>query len=660
MGATAFGHRLETLHDGVTLLTDGSPAPMPLTDTRIAVEITRGLALIRCTRVFRNAEDRPIEAILTMPVGFDTVVTGLVARVDGRVLQAAAQLRSAARETYERGLDKGRLSLLHEEVLRGVHMLSVGQLPPGAEVEVEMESVAVLVRTGAAPLLRLPTTVGQLYGTSPLAPVDDLVTSAKVRHDAELTVSVDTGGARLNGRDLPEGASVRVLLDAALEIEAPGTVFGPHEGGGAEGRQVLLDLAPLPDRETPLDLAVLVDRSGSTSSRADGPGGPSVWQAMRDGLRDAFGGLIAADRLALWQFDDRCRELGRATGAAAAEMLTLLDGPGGGTQLGRAVEKVLRSGARDVLVLTDGQTWEDEVAGLMASRARISAVLVGPGSLDANIGRLCAMTGGQVFYARGADPGSSAAAALSALRHPAGPACGDVSAGIPSSVCADRGGVQVSATWLAAETPGEVTPVARFAAALAMPLLSGGEAETWAMAHGLCTHLTSLVLVDEDGAQSEGLAQTRKVPLMRSDVAPASMDFLASFEDAMPLQEMRQPVPARRPGIVDDTGMRALGRHAERPRQAPQASRPFDGFDWLALGDALLAGDLSRLTPDQRAVVAARAKSPRARRLSRDLHLPSDLVALGLIALVTAPERVARRFAAKVFGDALPEVWAKQ
>ena len=41
-------------------------------------------------------EDVPIEAILTMPVGFDAVVTGLSATIDGRKLIAKAKIQNAA------------------------------------------------------------------------------------------------------------------------------------------------------------------------------------------------------------------------------------------------------------------------------------------------------------------------------------------------------------------------------------------------------------------------------------------------------------------------------------------------------------------------------------------------------------------------------------
>ena len=144
MQGTALGHRLETLQDGLTTFRNGVQAPMPLLRTEIDIRVMAGLAIVRTIRSFRNAEDAPIEAILTFPVGFDAVVTGLAATIDGRRMLGIAKEKSEARITYEAALDEGRLSVIHEEALRGIHVLSVGALPPSAEVAIELEQVIPL------------------------------------------------------------------------------------------------------------------------------------------------------------------------------------------------------------------------------------------------------------------------------------------------------------------------------------------------------------------------------------------------------------------------------------------------------------------------------------------------------------------------------------
>jgi hypothetical protein len=134
----ALGHPLATLNEGATAVIDGAPHPMPLEETRFHVDVHNGLATITATRMLMNKEDKPIEMLLTMPAPFEAVMTGLFAIVDGRRLSAVAQ-GETARATYEDATDRGKLAVLHEEPMRGVHMLSVSQLAPGRKVEIVAE-----------------------------------------------------------------------------------------------------------------------------------------------------------------------------------------------------------------------------------------------------------------------------------------------------------------------------------------------------------------------------------------------------------------------------------------------------------------------------------------------------------------------------------------
>ena len=120
---------------------------------------------------------------------------------------------------YESALDRGKTAILHEEALRGVHVLSVGHLGPGKSVDVVAELAMPLTLIEGIPILRIPATVGQLYGASPLLPSDDFTTSENALQHAELSVLTDTGSPRLpagpltgeNGDNDPARSSNRNL-----------------------------------------------------------------------------------------------------------------------------------------------------------------------------------------------------------------------------------------------------------------------------------------------------------------------------------------------------------------------------------------------------------------------------------------------------------------
>lgn len=665
MHQTALGHRLETLQDGLTTFRDGSPAPMPLQRTTINVVIRSGLATVRTTRLFRNAEDAPIEAVMTFPVGFDAVLCGLVATIDGRRLIAVAREQSEARETYEAGLDEGRLSILHEELLRGIHMLSVGAIPPGAEVEVELEQVVPLSDVDGTPFLRLPMTTGQIYGASPFLPSDDLVTSGAVHHEAVLTVDVDEGEAVLDGRRVAPGEALEILLDHAIELRIQNGVFGQVIGHASDGRAVTLTMSPVRRESGALDLHVLVDRSGSTNGSIRG-GGCSIWEAMRDGLSEVFEELQNEDRITLWQFDTSPQFIGQAEGARSAGLIARLEPPQGGTELADAIRAALDAKAEDLLVLTDGETWVNMVDNLKGCGARISAILAGPHSLDANIGHLCALTGGQVFFAPGRDMASALRSALAVLRQKRTATEGAVGVGGPDHIRAVRGGVQIDATWTS-ETPKNDARTAdsfgRFAAALLLPLLDGPAATTWARAHTLCTHSTSLVLVDEDGGLTGGLARVRKVPLMAVPDRLFSAEYVAPrVARSSPTPEaytrlrgaVVRPQPEASPPRPKRLGvMERLFNRAER--ELPEPVGIFRRVAWDFFGDAFLAGDLRSLNEDQRLAVnqLARQIADDERHLPGSVNLLIDeqVLALGLIALKLGT-RVSRRFARKALKKA--------
>jgi hypothetical protein len=80
------------------------------------------------------------------------------------LLIARVRRRRDARAEYEGTVDAGKTAVLDEEVLRGVHMLSVAHVPPGAEVEVRSTWALTLTHIEGRGRLRIPLSVGDIYG----------------------------------------------------------------------------------------------------------------------------------------------------------------------------------------------------------------------------------------------------------------------------------------------------------------------------------------------------------------------------------------------------------------------------------------------------------------------------------------------------------------
>ena len=511
MGLTAFGHPLSALSDGIVEMRNGRATPLPLKDSHYTIDVRNGLATVKTTRTFVNEASGSIEALLTFPVPFDAILTGLTAEIDGRRLHAVAKNKQDARVTYEDAIDQGKMAILHEEPFRGIHMLSIGQLGAGKTVSIETEMVMALEDYSGTPFIRIPLTVGEIYGNSPLLPSDSLLTQPGLKMVGRLSVTSTSGRAEfVSGEQVESG--MKIPMTQSIELLFPEQKFGFVSGFDAWGREVSINLKQSAPSAKKLDVAIILDRSGSTSENV-GTKGKSIRSAIEDGVRHAVRNFHGKDRIAIWEFDDDARLVAEGYAAELREHGLQFTPASGGTAIGQSIDTVIRHRPSAVVVLTDGQTYASEAQMAASLGYPISAVLVGAGSLDAMIGHLAASTGGQVFAAAGDDVETALERALVGVRKGAVKLNGKREGRKPNNLSTMRSGTEIGIVWGSKEAMGECDAVGRYAMALAMPLFEEHVAGTLAELHGLVTHLTSLVLVDEVGEKSQGLPQTVKVAL---------------------------------------------------------------------------------------------------------------------------------------------------
>jgi Vault protein inter-alpha-trypsin domain/von Willebrand factor type A domain len=668
---------LHRFQDGARIA--GSDRPLPLAGQRISVRVFGGLATVSTERRFRNETAHSIEATITFPVPVHATLLALSARIGDRTIKGIAQARAKARETYETAIDTGKTAVLHEEVLRGVHMLSVGHIPPGTEIAVTDRwamPMAATARDGVT-TLRIPTTVGEIYGRSPLAESDDLATGAVV-HEAELEIVTETGTVACGRTTLQDGRA-RLRLDAPIVIDITGGALRPVRGIAADGRGVTLTVTPAPGGDAALDAELLIDRSGSMNSAVTGAAGsPSKFAVVQAGLREAAGMLYPQDRIGLWEFADRPVRVTPRRGTGFAAAIEALTAPQGGTELGSALAAAAAEAAVDVVLVTDGMSHALDVQALARTGKRFTVILVGADSLEANVGHLAALSGGQLFPVAEADAGRAVRQALATLRaahRPAAPI-----EGAPQRVATRIGGMLVEAVW--DDSPVDAAgsdsrAIGAVAAALALPRLDSARAAALAEAEGIVCHLTSLVLVDEAGARQEGLPTQHKIPLMQPSVcAPAAAAC------AMPQAAPVGHAPERRraasrsgaaggdflsnlPGAVAKAAGTLLGAITEiggPPRDqnrraispAEPVARP-GAIDWSRDPEALRRGDLTGLPPDLVALLTAAAAHREVQALAQAHGVPPLAVAIALLAWAERDtDRAAARVVRAVLGQGAP------
>ena len=622
----------------------GTETVMPLLSTSITVLIEGGLAEVTTRRVFSNPCAGSIEATITLPVPVDAVVLGLRAELDARTLVGVARMRAAARDQFEQAIDDGKTAVLHEELIRGIHRISVGHVPPDKEVMVETVYAQSLTYAGGPARLRIPVTVGDVYGHSPLSPTDALITSPSVVHRARLSVVSADGPVTLARGQLRDGTA-ELLLNAPIDLTIPAwRPAGPLQGVAADGRSVSLAVTISEAAGGPIDAILLLDGSGSMAELVSGGDSRTKHQAMIDGLVAAAGTLTAADRFQLLEFGtlvrprDTCDGEG-LTAAAAAACCDL-----GGTEIDSAVGvAVTLAAGRDILLVTDGKSYQLDPQLYSGCGRRISVVLIGDDALEAMVGHLAALTGGSIFVA-GADVEAAVATALLSLRAPhlvAAPIVGN-----PHRVETLRSGMALTALWAAAEAappPGLIAPrvVGAVAAALALPLLAPEQAGAFAEAHGLVCHLTALVLVDDSGERQEGIPLPCPVPLMAPSGGSGTGSLLA-FSCAFELA-------CEYGGELEE----ALDQPTS-PAELPALTHP---ATWATDPDGLARGDLSSL-PQPLLVwlcQAAATADDGLVALAAALGIAVDTLLLGMLARVAGDhDRNAARIARAILGPANP------
>ena len=322
----------------------------------------------------------------------------------------------------------------------------------------------------------------------------------------------------------------------------------------------------------------------------------------------------------------------------------------------------MASPASDVLVITDGKSYDLDVHELARQGRRVSVILVGDDSLEANVGHLAALTGGQVFVATGADLKAAIVAAMRSMRNLHEPLMS--TATLPAAVTVDRGGMRITAEWRD-QTPSENAhdavegrAIAAFAASLALPVLPQEEAAKLAESEGLVTHLTSFVLIDEVGETQAGLPATRKIPLP-SPAAPlyalsgaASPAFSLRARKTQAHIEIEKKLAAdfQRLSASAENSWQSKGAHAPLPLIELAESIPWDlepqrllkgELDWLSLHDATFVENLAAHSQ----ILEAAAK----------LKLHPVVLVLALLARIQAAQnRAAARIARTILGEVAP------
>ncbi|HOF90095.1 MAG TPA: VIT domain-containing protein, partial [Armatimonadota bacterium] len=184
---------------------DGAVVECPLTHTAVKGDISGFIARVQVTQTFVNTAADNIEAVYVFPLPNTAAVDGMTMVIGDRRVVGVIKQRADARRLYEEALSRGATASLLEQERPNIFTQSVGNIPPGQEVRIEITYLDVLRYDMGSYEFHFPMVVGPRY-----LPGGDRVPDA-----ACITPPVLEPGQR-NGHDI----SLSLTLEAGVPIHA--------------------------------------------------------------------------------------------------------------------------------------------------------------------------------------------------------------------------------------------------------------------------------------------------------------------------------------------------------------------------------------------------------------------------------------------------------
>ena len=366
----------------------------PLTqDICVEAEVKGYVLGLRSTLKYCNDSPDPVEVLFRFPVEQSHAVVGLTAVIDGRRIKAEVREKEEARAAYDDAVASGRSAAFAEEKSGDVFSISLGNLPPKKEAEIQLQLVGELpIDAEGGVRFSLPNTLKPRFtptgSSDPLAPIPS-GDSDQVEHasfagapgfqmrvlDAEdvakvtspthgITVAKEGEGLRVS---LSEQKPTSVDLVILIRHKAPHTLKAVVESGITTSREnafmsspaVMVNFFPeFPNEEAACEFIFLVDRSGSMSG--------GFIRSARETLVLFLKSLPEGSYFNIIGFGTRFEKLfpqsvpyTQETLDKATEHAEKLQADMGGTNLIQPLQYVFESGSlpgrpRQVFVLTDG------------------------------------------------------------------------------------------------------------------------------------------------------------------------------------------------------------------------------------------------------------------------------------------------------------------
>jgi Ca-activated chloride channel homolog len=140
---------------------------LPLKDTRVQIDVSGVIADVKVTQTYRNEGSRPINARYVFPASTRAAVYAMRMRIGDQVIVAKIKEREQAKQEFDKAKQEGKSASLLEQDRPNVFSMSLANLIPGEQVEVELRYTELLAPTDGVYEVVFPTVVGPRYSSKP-------------------------------------------------------------------------------------------------------------------------------------------------------------------------------------------------------------------------------------------------------------------------------------------------------------------------------------------------------------------------------------------------------------------------------------------------------------------------------------------------------------
>ena len=160
---------------------------LPLKDTRVELAVSGVVADVKVVQTYRNEGSRPINASYVFPASTRAAVYAMRMRIGDQVVVAKIKEREAAKREFDAAKKEGKSASLLEQNRPNVFSMSLANIMPRDQIEVELRYTELLVPTDGTYEVVYPTVVGPRYSSQPesSAPKEDRWVKSPYTHQGE-------------------------------------------------------------------------------------------------------------------------------------------------------------------------------------------------------------------------------------------------------------------------------------------------------------------------------------------------------------------------------------------------------------------------------------------------------------------------------------------